>query len=248
MPEAALPGQFYIELTNRSVHGYCHFKVEAYKRPTFTAETQPLTTAYALGDSVRVAGQATTYSGVPVAGAKVKYSVERSLWMRWNTNDFVPQTGETTTDAEGRFTLPVSLLADEKLSKQYPQNRYYFTVNYDVTAENGETVSGSTTLVTASYKAVYEADLPQTLCKESLPKACISLKNAGGRLIDAPIPFKLQCPDGSMQSGQCQSGKRFDLSPLLAGKASGIYRLELPALQGAKADTCLLYTSDAADE
>ena len=138
LPEAALPGQFYIELTNRSIHGYCHFKVEAYKRPTFTAETQPLTTAYALGDSVRVAGQATTYSGVPVAGAKVKYSVERSLWMRWSTNDFVPQTGETTTDAEGRFTLPVSLLADEKLSKQYPQNRYYFTVNYDVTAENGK--------------------------------------------------------------------------------------------------------------
>lgn len=248
LPEAALPGQFYIELTNRSVHGYCHFKVEAYKRPTFTAETQPLTTAYALGDSVRVAGQATTYSGVPVAGARVKYSVERSLWMRWNTNDFVPQTGETTTDAEGRFTLPVSLLADEKLSKQYPQNRYYFTVNYDVTAENGETVSGSTTLVTASYKAVYEADLPQTLCKESLPKACISLKNAGGRLIDAPIPFKLQCPDGSMQSGQCQSGKRFDLSPLLAGKASGIYRLELPALQGAKADTLRLVLFSETDK
>lgn len=51
-----------------------------------------------------------------------------------------------------------------------------------------------------------------------------------------------------MQSGQCQSGKRFDLSPLLAGKASGIYRLELPALQGAKADTLRLVLFSETDE
>lgn len=248
LPEAALPGRFYIEISNGSVHGVEHFRVEEYKRPTFTAETEPLSTAYALGDSVCVAGQAKTYTGVPVAGARVKYSVTRTQWMRWDVNDFEPQSGETITDAEGRFSLPVNLLADEKLRKQYPYNRYCFTVKYDVTAENGETVSGSATIVTATYKAVYEADLPQMLCKESLPKVRISLKNASGKLLTDNIDFTLKSPDGTTQTGRCESGKRFDLTPLLGEKPSGIYHLELPALQGAKADTLRMVLFSETDE
>lgn len=113
LPQACLPGRFSISVDNRSVSGRTYFRVEAYKRPTFTAITQPVKAAYALGDSVTVEGEAKTYSGVAVADARVQYTVRRTAWFFYNDDEMAPQSGETTTDAEGRFKLPVLLESPE---------------------------------------------------------------------------------------------------------------------------------------
>ena len=65
------------------------------------------------------------------------------------------QSGETTTDAEGRFKLPVLLESPEnEADAALPRyNRYAYVVDYTVTAPNGETAQGSATLNVATRKA-----------------------------------------------------------------------------------------------
>lgn len=237
LPEACLTGYFRIATAKGQGSGSEMFRVEEYKRPTFTAEPEPIKVTYQLGDTLSVSGVAKTYTGVPVAGARVQYNVSRSMWFRWGGDDnFAPQNGETVTDADGRFVMPVTLGATERERDAKYKNRFFYTVSFTVTAENGETAQGTTTLRAANFAAVYEHNVPETVCKEHLPAFTVSLKNAAGQTLEGAINYTLLRDNAEAQSGQFTSGKAFTISALKE-MPSGVYRLLLPAAQGAQADT-----------
>jgi uncharacterized protein YfaS (alpha-2-macroglobulin family) len=57
--------------------GEAQIQIEEYKRPKFAVSFDTLKNSYALNDEIIVTGKATAYSGAPVGGAVVKYSVSR---------------------------------------------------------------------------------------------------------------------------------------------------------------------------
>ena len=79
LPSSGLTGSFCIR-----VNGQSHYiRVEEYKRPTFHVEFPEVKQAYAAGDTLTVKGNAMTYAGVPVQGAKVSYKVVRRTAFWW---------------------------------------------------------------------------------------------------------------------------------------------------------------------
>lgn len=240
LPQACLPGRFSISVDNRSVSGRNYFRVEAYKRPTFTATTQPVKAAYALGDSVTVEGEAKTYSGVAVADARVQYTVRRTAWFFYNDDEMAPQSGETTTDAEGRFKLPVLLESPEnEADAALPRyNRYAYVVDYTVTAPNGETAQGSATLNVATRKAWLEVSAPQTIYRRqgaALPTFGIRQLNAQGENMAAKGTFVLRKGGEEVARGVFDTNEPLAISQL-AQLPSAQYTLSVQTAEAA-ADT-----------
>lgn len=240
LPQTCLPGRFSISVDNRSVSGRSYFRVEAYKRPTFTATTQPVKTAYALGDSVTVEGEAKTYSGVAVADARVQYTVRRTAWFFYNDDEMAPQSGETTTDAEGRFKLLVLLESPEnEADAALPRyNRYAYVVDYTVTAPNGETAQGSATLNVATSKAWLEVSAPQTIYRRqgaALPTFGIRQLNAQGENMAAMGTFVLRKGGEEVARGVFDTNEPLAISQL-AQLPSAQYTLSVQTAEAA-ADT-----------
>lgn len=168
VPAHALPGTFTI-LTYHADRGrrpdaLCRkpVVVEAYKQPKFTVtlkgadrkDAEGNSVAPALGDSLAVEGLAASYTQVPVGGAKVVYSVTRSMmrpwWRRWYDYGAVSETAtmvsdSLVTDGEGSFRIAFVAEPDSNIELS-TKPCFMYEVRVDVTDINGETHSQSLTL------------------------------------------------------------------------------------------------------
>lgn len=136
LPEQGLLGRWHIESQGNA---YAGFEVADYKAPTFYVETKGVEGSYALGDTVKIAGNAMTYSGVPVSNANVKFTVKniRPWWFFTAESPQASYSGEAITDGEGKFIidLPTSGLR----GSDYARSAFEMTI--DVTSPSGETQS-----------------------------------------------------------------------------------------------------------
>jgi len=162
----ALPGQWSIVAEAAAPEGFSGsvgVRVEEYKRPKFLVRMAAPEKSVPLGGEVTLTGTATTYTGVAVAGAKVRWRVERAvrfpLWCRW----FFPglpfdaggrriARGAAVTDAAGRFSVRFPLVPDRAAPRE-SLPVFSYTVVADVTDPSGETRSDERT-VRAGYTDV----------------------------------------------------------------------------------------------
>lgn len=241
LPKTVMPGTFRLQLKGGSVDTSMSFSVEEYKRPTFTATTSPVTTAYALGDTVKVEGKAETYTGVAVAGAKVNYTIVRNVWLRYGRSDNNRSVhGVTTTDSEGHFSIPVTLTGNDEKNGKPRWARYFYTVDYTVTAANGETASGSFSLQTATRRSWIEHDVPQLICRESGKEIApfhVRQVNASGQELEGKGCYSIINASGE----EVTNGTFVTSAPLkidaLGALPEGVYSLTLLAEGAEEADT-----------
>lgn len=240
IPAGGLTGGFLLRADARGNHAYARISVEEYKRPTFTTTTLPVRTSYTLGDTLRVTGEARTFSDVAVSGAKVKWTITRSARPLFRSHTAggaaaLPARGECVTDDEGRFTLPVALTAtaDERTGTRLAA--FVYTVSYTVTAENGETAQGSLTLRAANRSAWIEHDIPARICRERMPALHTYVANAAGEATADTVTYTLLSGNQRVGGGTCGAGNAIPL-PEAASLPSGRYALALSA-PGAAADT-----------
>ena len=151
-PEGTLTGRMRIA----EEFGSTWVRVEEYKRPTFEVVFGPITDAPALGGEASIVGTATSYAGVPLDGATVRWQVARTARMPWWCGSFwrggIPWGVETeiaqgaaACDADGHFTITFIATPDVAIPlKADPLFDYRITA--DVTDISGETQSGSTTM------------------------------------------------------------------------------------------------------
>ena len=136
LPASVNGGEFRID----AGRGVAKVRVEEYKRPTFEVVYDTIRQVYQIGDSIRIKGKARTFAGVPVQRAVVRYKVScfeyRFGWMRGVETNRV--MGQTVTDDEGGFDIPVHLLPIKTDGKEW---FYKYQVKADVTALSGETQS-----------------------------------------------------------------------------------------------------------
>jgi len=209
LPASGLNGNFRLE--SKDVEGESSFSVEEYKRPKFSVEYDKLTNAYRVNDSITVKGIAKAYAGNNIDGAKVKYRVERVArfiypWMYSSKVRFPMRNsqmeitnGETTTNADGSFTIRFKAIPDEHVSKSL-EPVFDYKVIADVTDINGETRSGEMT-VSAGYKSIQlQINLAQnvSLSIDSLKKIPVTAMNFNNEKTSAQVQlklYKLQRPD-----------------------------------------------------
>ena len=197
IPSTGLSGLFTVR-----VNGQSHtIRVEEYKRPTFRVEFPEVKQAYAAGDTLTVKGNAMTYSGVPVQGAKVSYKVVRRTAFWWwsysrywetatlgyrNDGDEIFQ-GEAETGVDGTFDVTMPFVMPET---QYPMY-YQFVVTADVTDTAGETHSGQLSLPLGNKKQTLSVDLEEKMLIDEKPVMTFYLMNAAGQKLDAEVQYRI---------------------------------------------------------
>ena len=145
---------------------YTMIKVEDYKRPAFkvTLNDNGNGKKEQEQDTVIVRGEAKTYSGVPVANARVAYTVKRnSCW--WIARYGEELSNDTLyTDADGKFfvKVPTTLPEDVDTTWYYC---YRYTLKTQVTDNGGETQNATITLTRKNDRPVkpQESEKPRML-------------------------------------------------------------------------------------
>lgn len=140
--------------------------VSDFKLPTFYAEITSIERGVPAVGAVTVSGKATTFSGMPVIGAKVDLKVsEAQRWFRFRPSRQLG-TLSASTDARGQFSIviPAEMLAES----EQPD----FMLSATVT---------STDASTASAEKAFTTGKPYTLAVEGLGST-----HEGGR----PLTFK----------------------------------------------------------
>lgn len=229
LPESCLPGRFSL----RTEGDYFSFSVEEYKRPTFQVSLDTPTAAYAQGDTVAISGKVTTYSGLPVSGAKVHYRINRQNmpWFFYTSQGTDPSLqiseGTVETSADGLFTLPAYLQKADETTDNYPywSRRTIYSIATDVTTDDGETETAQLQLFTARRSSVLEAQWPQEICKEHLPQITISHLNPSQKNIDGTGTYRLLSKGTIVAEGHFTTGKAF-MPTTFRTTPSGFYRIE----------------------
>lgn len=148
IPKDATPGRFRLQATD-STSGrtlYHEINVEAFKAPTFTATIVRPQEVLHFGDSLTLRGTVTTFTGLPVNGAQVRYEVRASSMSlfgyysisREHIASIVADT--TMTSSRGEFFIPLQLGSRDIETNATCQ----YTITAYVTDANGETQTAKT--------------------------------------------------------------------------------------------------------
>ncbi|MCR5192085.1 MAG: hypothetical protein K6D59_02175 [Bacteroidales bacterium] len=195
LPPDAMPGKWCVKYSKpNDSRDYAYFTVEAYKQPKFTVTLSNPAQERTFLKTSTVEGVAASYSAVPISGAKVSYTVTRSVeipywrWGWWNfkqTEPTVVAEGETVTDINGFFSISFIPTPDSNVDLSIkPSFRY--KVNVKVTDLNGETHEASTALfVGMQSRYVHFGDFSSDITP-------IGVKNIAGDFISGSFDISLQ--------------------------------------------------------
>ena len=225
LPRSGLNGSYSISIAGSTRY----FKVEEYKRPTFEVTFPTVNQRYEDGDTVVVKATARSYAGVPVQGAKVKYTVERRLAFWWFTysrywgvgafgtgsDDELVSSGEAVTDADGCFKVEIPMTLPKTLHPMF----YNFVVHADVTDQAGETHAGEMSLPLGNRKTAFSVDMPEKMLAEKPTDITFHLRNAAGMDISANLRYRID-------NGKWQNMQTNTPLALSANLASGKHNIE----------------------
>lgn len=216
LPQNGLNGTYVIQ--SNVGNGYAHLTVDEYKRPTFQIEFPEVKESYQHGDTVKVKAYAKSYAGVPVQGAKVTYRVDRSQafwWWRFGgDSDANAQLleGETVTDADGAFTIPMPMMLPESAlaDRDHTARFYQIKAWAQVTDQAGESHEGEMTLPLGNKNTAISCDVPEKSLREDLKTITFSRHNMAGTVIEGRIKWQI---DGG-EWHDAEANKPVDISQL----------------------------------
>lgn len=163
IPDTGLLGTFRLILADgndrNNEYGSTSVEVAEYKAPTFHVTTEGAEGNYKIGDMVKIKGKAMTYSGMPVAGATVKYDI-RFITLPWlDAGENASYGGEASTDGNGSFTIE---LPTEGL-RNTPYAFGGYILNVSVTNQAGETQQAPASSFSLGTAYTLQADLPDKI-------------------------------------------------------------------------------------
>ena len=184
LPAGLLNGQMYLE--DKTTSQMAYFSVEEYKRPKFEVKMDPLTKAVQLNDSVVVSGHAVAYAGNAIDGATVKYTVKREYmkyWYRYSADTKIILTGETTTDATGRFLIPFQA-SGTGYDVLEVNDLFRFVIHTDVTDVNGETHTGESRFWIGQKRLIANVSVDDVVTNETPLVITPSVTNLNGEAVE----------------------------------------------------------------
>lgn len=188
LPPVSMSGMYRLVTADGSLG----IRVENYKRPTFDITFDPVKDSYRLGDRIDVEGQARTYSGVPLQDLPAQYTVTRgvSRWGLWGVNSTVLASDSIRLNADGRFTIPVTLTPDEAY-RNNDEVYFEYEVKVSVTNLAGETQTSEMTLRAGNRSLLLNAELPDLICKDDTVKATFRANNLNRQPVKVEGTYRL---------------------------------------------------------
>lgn len=223
IPSGKLLGQYSIVARNGENYiGAAYFQVAEYVAPKFFVSLEAAGEGgNAAGGRIVFAGTAATYSGMPVAGAKVAYRIDTvNRFWRWGNSPRGVYTGETDTDASGKFNI--ELPADGLKGTPFEHSGFSIVATViDMAGESQESVPLDF-FVGKNYEI--SADLPDHIDAGGSDGIKVSVTDITGRKVPAEVGYVITDKDRKpVAEGRFTSPDfRYDFS----GLGSGAYRIE----------------------
>ncbi|MBO7067598.1 MAG: hypothetical protein J6W52_02810 [Bacteroidaceae bacterium] len=184
LPKDAAPGSYTIRIDNKRYS----FRVEEYRRPVFYAEIDPAPDASPSADTIRMTGRAMTYSGVPVANARIKGSLRyHSGFLYGRSLIEAVFIDSIYTDAEGRFTIPVSLSPVKKNNLKNAN----IVLKIDVLNKQGETEQAQSNIRFSTKAYVLESGISERQNRDMLKPWSFGLYASTGARVNGDIVCRI---------------------------------------------------------
>ena len=191
IPEQGLLGNWQLSASdeNRRLIDRAYVQVADYVAPTFFIESEHSDEDVAEGDVVALKGRVLTYSGMPVAGAVVKYNVSYRPPMRWFMTGYGTFDSSVTTDEEGKYEIE---LPTENL-KGTQFERGVFSVKLSATSPAGETQTGPTERFAIGKEYNIQPSLHELIfdVTDSIPEMLFYVKDMLGRNVKKELTYRL---------------------------------------------------------
>ncbi|MGM0607168.1 MAG: alpha-2-macroglobulin family protein [Candidatus Muiribacteriota bacterium] len=204
-PTDGLTGSMTIRASG--IAGSTRVQVEEYKRPKFSVELERPEEEYRVDDTVKVPGQAVSYSGAPVNNAHISFRVRREVrfpfWYSWfygrgfSSEAQEVAYGTALTDSAGNFILEFEAVPDRLVAKD-GQPVFNYTVYCDVTDSTGETRSDNIKINVGYHSANLNISAAESVHEEEDFKFNVNATSLNGVDISASGQiniFKLLEPD-----------------------------------------------------
>lgn len=199
--------------------GRVYVRVEEYKRPTFRVSFLPVTATYRFGDSVRVKGKVTAFSGYGISNARVAYHINLqpvlvpgegiirnnvgSVWI--NNREIKIDT--IITNNRGEFEIACKANMGDTIAYVSSLN-YYITA--DVTDASGETQTAATSVAVSKYPLSINAALPQKLAVTDNGLIPVRLDNPNRQPQKGTITLKIYNIKQPLQYGKNRVWQKAD--------------------------------------
>lgn len=165
IPDYVQNGNLNFRISGKGIklNGYHGVRVEEYKRPKYKVEFGEVEGEVKLDSEIDVTATATSYTGIPIKGAKVTYKVYRSNWWPYfyrgyrsyyptmGDNRTLISSGNTVSSDKGEIALKFT--AERSLLTPQVKN-YSYTVEIEVVDNTGETKMETKT-INISGQAVF---------------------------------------------------------------------------------------------
>ncbi len=197
LPTDRLTGEWLIEVEGEEDETEMYFNVEEYKRPTFEVTFKQYEQEYQLGDTIKVTGVAKTYAGVPMANAKVAYTVNRQLpwwcwWRGYGIGDIKRDTVVTNDKGEFEATVPLSIPKDQKIDVKNDIICYHYKIEAAVTSISGETREGEESITASNKPLMFKISIKDKFRNDENSGFSVSVKNSAGKdMKEAKLAFKI---------------------------------------------------------
>ena len=224
IPRGGLLGQYEVRI-DKGTETACraHAQVAEYKSPTFAVSIGKVADSFKPGDVLKIDGRAMTYSGMPVAGGKVDFTVRYMPWRFWwaSSDSEAECSGTATVDGDGQFVIE---LPTENL-KDSPYARGRFALSVRVTDAAGETQEAPVKMFSlgSAYEMSVSASSPVCVDTDSVPVK-VALTDMTGYPVRKTIYYTLR----DKKSGQTVAEGNFecpDFNLDFSRFASGAYEL-----------------------
>lgn len=186
LPKQTLSGYFSINADNYTTG----FRVEEYKRPTFSVDIDPIREEVAFGDWITLQGKAKTFSGVALQTGDVEWQiVRRPFWLRIGIGRYSSEqvaSGKTTISPEGTFSVA---FRPEKTEEGYPQY-YTYELAATVTDSKGESQPVHFNFAVGENRFILSSNLPDKVEKSTV-KAVVSAQLLNGEGTSASGTFRI---------------------------------------------------------
>lgn len=222
LPKSGLLGNWSLQMNDgKNYVAQSYFEVADYKSPTFYVAFDNSEGEKTLGETISLRGEVKTYSGMPVAGAEVKYNVKYLPW-RWGrsaANGNANYGGKATTAADGSFTieLPTAGL------KGTPYQTGRYQVNVTATNSAGETQGAEPYFFSLGNAYHISADFPERIkaSKGEMPKIKVGVYDMLDRPVTKKVYYRLTSEKDStlIASGEFESGQfPYNINSLNSGR------------------------------
>lgn len=227
LPENGLSGYYRVQVTdgNDSFTGYGSFLVNDYKLPTFDVTITDIKRSLSPDSLVTINCKAETYSGFPIAGARVSLRLEAIPHWRW-----YGQVGQTfwTCDTVTGIDGNISINLSDDILKLSPIPQGLMQITFDITSQSGETQCCNTLFSTGKpYSIIPSSTNIINLDIENKLKA--DVVDASGNSVSLPLQFHI------MSGSDCIASFRDD-AKIPSKVPTGVYDIRITPADTALAD------------